>query len=627
MTVAAFALILAVWGSTPAQARQTSPTIVEPSVREAIASSSEGEAYVLVVFDRDDLGEGTARELKIEERRHAILADLSESDFRPVYQWQHVAGMSGYASERGLEVLRRHRFVERIGSDMEGSGQLGTSVPFIGGTQAHALGVTGEGVTIAVIDSGVDTDHPDLIGDIAIGGKHFLMQGSDVGMQIEDTVGHGTSVAGTITSDGVVAAVGIAPDAMILPVRVIGSSGQSFLSDWVAAVDYVVTVAPALPHLAAINMSLASSITFSESPCDSTAAVNLLLGDAISNARKQGILTFASSGNRGECGSMGSPACLEAAIAVAAVYEADNGREPIVSTYQNFFGGSFGACADLTTQADQVTCFSNRSDSNELAAPGRSLICPTVGGGVGEWTGTSQASPLAAGVLALLVEGLDPDVETCLTAIKLHGSATSGTCGAGPNPIRVNAAAALAAGKPFEYFCFGDGGNQMGCSDCPCGNNAVIGERGGCTNSVGGSARLHASGVPRVSTDSLHLVASELPNGSATLLISGANRLPANPASPCFAFASGIANIGNGLRCTGGSLKRHGIRFSDSGGFIGDSNAGWGGNDAPAAGLIAQGGFAAGQTRHFQAFYRDNPHATCTNGLGTTQAVSTTFAP
>lgn len=624
MITAQLALLLAVWGTTPTSSAQA---LVEPSVREALAASMSHEAYVLVVFDRDGLGQGETRTASIEARRATILSTLSEADFRPVYQWRNVAGMSGYATEHGLELLAKHPFVQRIGSDMQGSGQLGTSVPFIGASAAHANGVTGDGVTIAVIDTGIDTDHPDLMDDIAPGGMRFLLQGVNVGPTFEDVIGHGTAVAGTITSGGVVAGVGVAPDAKILPIQVVDSIGQSFLSDWVAAVDYVVSAAPTQTGLAAINMSLATVINFSECPCDSAAAVNMLLGDAIRTARDQNILTFASSGNRGECNAMGSPACLEAAIAVAAVYVGDSGREPIVATYQNFFGTSFDDCFDATTGADQIACFSNRSACNELAAPGRSIRSSVLGGGTGDWTGTSQASPHVAGALALLVEGTGADVESCLTALKLTGQTTVDACGTNPTPIRVDVAAALATGKPFLSYCFGNGGDQMGCTDCPCGNNAGSEQRGGCLNSIGTSAQLRAKGLPRVSNDSLRFEVRDLPASAAAVLISGANRLPASSAHPCFSLASGIPTQGDGLRCAGGSFKRHGLRSADSNGSIGRTNRGWGGEDAPPSGLIEQGGFAAGQTRHFQAIYRDFMHGTCTTGLASTQAVSTVLVP
>ncbi len=172
-------------------------------------------------------------------------------------------------------------------------------------------------------------------------------------------------------------------------------------------------------------------------------------------------------------------------------------------------------------------------------------------------------------------------------------------------------------------FCNGDGGDQMGCTNCPCGNNAPLGTNGGCTNSVGTSALLIASGSPNVSTpaDTLHfdLTGGTFP-GSFGVLLSGANQLPNAGACPP---GSGITSATlDGLRCVGGSALRHGSR---SLGANGSTSAGWGPPANPTAGIGVSAGFVAGQTRHFQVFYRETPTLGCMTGQNTTNAVSITF--
>lgn len=620
-------IALAFFVSVGAGPSQVPQVFVEPSVFEALEASPSQDAYVLVVLDKSGLGVGAAREEAIDARRKEILASLAEDDFRPVYQWPHVAGFSGYVSSSGLETLSRHRFVARIGSDFRGRAQLGSAVSFIGASEVHSVGFTGEGVTVAVLDSGIDTNHPDLVGDIEAGGMRFLQQGANVGTNVEDVYGHGTSVSGIITGDGVVAPAGAAPDAKILPIQVLDGSGSGWLSDWVTGLDYVITVSGLDPNLSVINMSLVSNQRFSECGCDNVNASNMLLQDAIQTARAAGMLTFVSSGNGGNCNAMGSPACLTDAIAVAAVYESDLGREPNVGSYSSAFGSSFGNCFDATTAADQLTCFSDLSGCNDLAAPGRLIVGPTVGGGQGPWTGTSQACPLVVGTLALLIEATGDDPEALLNIMRATGKPTTGNCGTGPSPVRVDAILALDAATAFESYCFGNGGDQAGCTNCPCGNNAAASEVGGCINSAGMSGRLTASGEPQVSGDTLRFEAVDLPAMSAGVLLSSMNRLPTNPANPCFGLDNGIPNQGDGLRCAGGAQARHGLRFSDGAGDIGQSNAGWGGGDAPPVGLIGQGGFVAGQTRHFQLIYRDLTHGPCTAELASTQGMSVIFRP
>jgi hypothetical protein len=152
---------------------------------------------------------------------------------------------------------------------------------------------------------------------------------------------------------------------------------------------------------------------------------------------------------------MASPACLSAAVAVAAVYDQDLGREPNGGTYWSVFGGSFANCYDSATAGDKITCFSNRSGCNELAAPGAKIDAAWMGGGVGYWTGTSQAAPHCAGVAALVCEKASgcgsPLTPTALVQLmKSTGVATDDPAGTSPNPIRVDAWAAVTTTPPSQ---------------------------------------------------------------------------------------------------------------------------------------------------------------------------------
>ena len=187
---------------------------------------------------------------------------------------------------------------------------------------------------------------------------------------------------------------------------------------------------------------------------------------------------------------------------------------------------------------------------------------------------------------------------------------------------------------PLSERCFGDGGDGAGCTDCPCGNEAVPGTQGGCLNSTGNSARLEARGIPSVSRDQLAMFFSGgAPNSFATLA-SGAQGTPVNPANPCFAAQSGVPSLAfDGLRCIASSEVRHGTRATDASGDLVETlfpiggglfqlvPGSWGGLNGPAQGLVAQGAFAAGSVRHFQVIYRDDATLGCGRGLNTSQAV------
>jgi hypothetical protein len=200
-------------------------------------------------------------------------------------------------------------------------------------------------------------------------------------------------------------------------------------------------------------MSLGSFALYAACPCDNSDAFTMALGAAIQAARNAGIVTFASSGNSGSTTQMSSPACLNRCVAVAAVYDQDLGREPDSGTYRTNFGSSFGNCFDATTAGDKITCFTNRSACNELAAPGRLITSAWPGGGLSTFTGTSQASPHCAGLAALLCQRardlnliLTPDQIVLL--MKTTGVATSDPAVTNPNPRRIDALAAINSLEP-----------------------------------------------------------------------------------------------------------------------------------------------------------------------------------
>lgn len=180
----------------------------------------------------------------------------------------------------------------------------------------------------------------------------------------------------------------------------------------------------------------------------------------------------------------------------------------------------------------------------------------------------------------------------------------------------------------FVSLCNGDGGDQMGCTSCPCGNNAAVDTVGGCLNSAGSSAELVVSGGASASSDTLRMEVLGATLNSFAILASGNAVAPQNAANPCFGTASGLA-AGNldGLRCAVNAVQRHGVRATDANGDVGVTGNGWGPPSGPVGGLVAQGGFVAGQTRFYQVFYRENIEAGCQTGQNTTQAVRVIFTP
>ncbi len=217
---------------------------------------------------------------------------------------------------------------------------------------------TGAGVTVAVIDTGVDASHPDLAGQVLPG---FDETTQTAGTSI-DPNGHGTHVSGTIAAltgngDGVAS---VAPNAKILPIRVLDANGSGYMSDTANGIIY------AADHGAnVINMSLGAT--------SQVAAVS----NAISYARSKGVVVVAAAGNSRASGSPTSyPGADAGVIAVAA-----------------------------TDSTDTVAYYSNAGSYVDVAAPGSSILStyPTAkGNSYAILSGTSMASPHVAAVAALL---------------------------------------------------------------------------------------------------------------------------------------------------------------------------------------------------------------------------------
>lgn len=180
----------------------------------------------------------------------------------------------------------------------------------------------------------------------------------------------------------------------------------------------------------------------------------------------------------------------------------------------------------------------------------------------------------------------------------------------------------------IQGFCFGDGGGTPGCTPCPCANNAVAGTLGGCLNSAGTSAVLAAIGEARLSADNVRLEVNRAQPDSVILLVSSESILPLDLGSGPCPRGSGVRSLAfDGLRCVGSPSRRHGLRMTDSLGSTGVTNEGWGGPFEPSIGLLADGGFSAGQNRFFQAVYRDDGTTSCGRGINTTNAVSVMVIP
>lgn len=236
----------------------------------------------------------------------------------------------------------------------------------------------GAGVTIAVIDTGVDGSHPDLTGTV-IGGTDVSGVGTANGQTpIGEDSQHGTMVASLLAGHGHGAdassptgagMLGVAPDAKILAVSVgfgVGSVGSD--EQIATAVRWSVDHGADI-----INMSLTRNTLDWPTSWD----------DAFLYAMKKGVIVVAAAGNRGSgTTEVGAPATMPGVVVVAGVDQNGN------------------ASFDASSQGITLS----------VAAPSEGLVGAAPGGGYYQWAGTSGATPLVAGAIALIIAshpGLD----------------------------------------------------------------------------------------------------------------------------------------------------------------------------------------------------------------------------
>ncbi len=366
----------------------------DPALLAAAVAPTAEEPQPFIVNLRLDVDEGAddaTREERIAEVRRALLARLPHDQVTTTRVYALVPAVALRAKATWREAIGAMAEVDSVQDDLRVQASLQFAAPMVQALDAHKSGFTGKGVRIAVIDTGVDAQHPDLAGHVAA--QHCFTQGAcppngaaESGSAVDDE-GHGTHVAGILVSAGKVAAPGIAPGADVVAVRVLDQSGSGSQSDILAGLDWVAAHAKAL-HVRVVNMSLGSQQSWAAA-CDksdpATSAAVKLLG-------QKGVAVFAAAGNEGVLNGLGNPACLAQVHAVGAVYSHD-----LVSAKYP------GLCSDKAPKAGALTCFSNRGKNLHLVAPGAPIVSVGMGGGTATMSGTSQASPVAAGVAALLM--------------------------------------------------------------------------------------------------------------------------------------------------------------------------------------------------------------------------------
>ncbi|EHR59580.1 S8 family serine peptidase [Saccharomonospora cyanea] len=290
-------------------------------------------------------------------------------------------------------MLEPGRSVEHLWLDGPVEAALDETVARIGAPEAWESGYTGEGVRVAVLDTGIDAGHPDL-DDAVVEARDFTGEGTT-----DDTQGHGTHVAGIIAGDGTASDgryKGVAPDADLVIGRVLDGNGSGQESWILAGMEW------AAQRADVVNMSLGADL-----PDDGTAP----LSQAVNRLTEQtGALFVVAAGNSGPGrGTIGSPASADAALTVGAVDGGD----------------------DLAEFSSRGPRFGDNAVKPEITAPGVDVTAARASGSFPPseehytgMSGTSMAAPHVAGAAALVAQAR-PGWKADALKPALTGSATA----------------------------------------------------------------------------------------------------------------------------------------------------------------------------------------------------------
>ncbi len=225
--------------------------------------------------------------------------------------------------------------------------------------EGHALAENlGYGVKIAIIDTGIDLNHPALQDALAPATEWWDFYSNDAIPQEEGVLGvggygHGTNVAGIVRQ--------LAPRATILPIRILGPDGRGTVADLSAAIQWAVDKGA---HI--INLSLGSK------------SFSMSVAAAMANATNKGVFIISSAGNSGT---------------TQVSYPASYANTPLIG---------WTRLSVTSIDANNIkSIFSSYGPNVELAAPGENVYGPAPDLRMAAWSGTSMAAPMASGALAL----------------------------------------------------------------------------------------------------------------------------------------------------------------------------------------------------------------------------------
>lgn len=395
------------------------------SARTLQVAQQQGKARVVVVLKNDPVeltgvAGRLAKRRQVANRIDSVMAHLPSRGYKLRHRFVLVPAMVLEADAGTLRRLRNDPAVVRIDLDLPVSGNAMEPDQSSVLTQVSALlgsGIDGNGLKVAVIDSGVDTDHPDLVNRLIdqqcfcshLSGSEGCCpngQSTQSGLgAAEDDQSHGSNVSGIIVGEGIIAPRGALPAAKLVAVKVLDSNNDSCCSsDVLAAMDWL---AANHPDVVAVNLSLGTD-TMYPGDCDSADAVTQVGSAVIAEFIARGTTVVASSGNTGSSDMMQLPACLRDVVSTGATWDFEGPRI------------TFLGCTEKRTKPLQPTCFTNRSTTTDLYAAGAFVRSVGLEGGTSSFGGTSQAAPMVTSCVVGLKQAVpESTVQQRIEVMKL----------------------------------------------------------------------------------------------------------------------------------------------------------------------------------------------------------------
>lgn len=398
---------------------------------------------------------------EIADMQDQILESISNQNYEIADRFA-TAGFYMKADLTTLIILQSNPFVSRI---VLGQGQTGTSLDSPVQTallmqEVHNVlrdddlrdiyGVMGDDIVIAVLDSGVDPDHPALSDDIILMQQCFNRANSfgdaadcppnntATGNSALDEYGHGTRVTGIITAndgtyEGTSVSSGVAPHVKIVAIRVNNSQNRGERADTALALNWIITNQSVL-QVDFVNMSFGSGPQATSGQCDAFEDANIL--SFTIQLYNMGVRFFAASGNNGNPSQIHSPACQSRVYGVGSTYDSNYAvlnREPDTGNYPGT--GCFDDSPLNPPGVNTVACFTNRSTQLDYLAPGVRIVTTHNNGGIlpdiplnyNLIYGTSFSTPMVSAIAALVEEvtpGIAANNLTDFEAALNYGSTT-----------------------------------------------------------------------------------------------------------------------------------------------------------------------------------------------------------